>query len=99
MVHLGIHSKRLDSEEVVGMVKKVKVRTPTGKVVIRKRRPLPKRARCARCGKALHGVPKLRPAQLRKLPKSRRRPSRAYGGYLCASCARELFREKARSLS
>lgn len=56
----------------------------------------PKIAKCANCGKKLQGVPRLQPSKLRKLPKSRRKPNRPYGGYLCSECMRELFRKKVR---
>jgi large subunit ribosomal protein L34e len=79
-------------------VVKMKVRLPSGKLAVKKkwRRAVP--ARCAVCGKQLHGVPRLRAAEMRKLPKSKRRPERPYGGYLCSECSRELFREKARKI-
>ena len=40
----------------------------------------PKYAHCPITGQILHGVPRLRPAQVRKLTKTQRRPSRPYGG-------------------
>lgn len=53
------------------------------------------RAKCARCKKPLAGVPS-RQKELRKLPKTKKRPTRPYGGYLCSSCMRELIKEKVR---
>ena len=78
------------------MVKKFKRRIPSGKVVIRKKTEKPEIARCAICKKPLHGIPRFSVSQIRKLSKSNRRPSRAYGGNLCSSCAREVFKDKAR---
>lgn len=43
-----------------------------------RRKPSP--AHCPVTGEVLRGVPCLRPAQIRKLPKSARRPNRPYGG-------------------
>ncbi len=77
--------------------KKVKKKIPSG-VTIHYRRKKPNKAKCGRCGKELHGVPRLRPIQLNKLPKTKKRPERPYGGNLCSSCMRELMREKARSV-
>jgi large subunit ribosomal protein L34e len=77
---------------------KVKVRTPSGRIVINLRRRKPSFAECAVCGKQLHGIPRLVSAQMKKLPKTKRRPERPYGGYLCSTCSRELFREKARKI-
>ncbi len=77
--------------------RKVKVRTPGGRVVIHyePRRPGP--ARCAICGRPLHGVPRLRPVELRKLAKTEKRPERPYGGYICPRCLARLYREAIRS--
>ena len=76
------------------MAKKIKVRTPGGKVKIVKRREKVGPARCAECGTPLHGIPRLVPSKMRKLPKSRRKVNRPYGGYLCTRCMRELFKKK-----
>lgn len=73
-------------------VKKIRVRTPSGRIVIRARRERFSKAKCVGCGKELHGVT----TGVRNLAKSDRRPSRAYGGYYCSSCVREVLREKAR---
>jgi large subunit ribosomal protein L34e len=78
---------------------KIKRRTPTGRVVIKIKKKKPKIAKCARCGKPLHGVPRLNPTELRKLAKTEKRPERVYGGYYCSSCTRELLKEKARELN
>ncbi|MDI6806759.1 MAG: 50S ribosomal protein L34e [Candidatus Aenigmarchaeota archaeon] len=80
------------------MFKIVKRRTPTGRIVLVRGRKRPRIAICARCKKPLHGVPIKIPSEIRRLSKSKRRPSRPFGGYLCSSCAREYFREKARKI-
>jgi large subunit ribosomal protein L34e len=77
---------------------RIKKRIPTGKVVIKVKKKKPKIAKCALCGKPLHGVPRLRPSEMRKLAKTEKRPERPYGGYLCSRCSREFFREKARKI-
>ncbi len=76
-----------------------KIRTPGGRTASRfeKRRPSP--ARCAICGRILNGVPRLRPVDLRKLPKTSRRPERPYGGYICPQCLAKLLKEAVRSSS
>ena len=78
-------------------LKRSQKRVPGGRTVTHYRRKKPSIAKCSMCGKELKGVPRLRPSNLRKLPKSQRRPSRPYGGNLCSSCMRKLFREKART--
>ena len=75
---------------------KVKRRTPGGRIAVHKRKRKPKIARCAICKKPLHGVPRLRPSKLRNIAKSKRRPERMFGGYLCSKCMRETLKEKAR---
>ncbi len=75
-------------------MRRVKVRTPGGRVVIRYEKRRPSHARCAVCGKPLHGVPRLRPSEIRKLSKTERRPERPYGGYLCSECMRKMFKMK-----
>jgi large subunit ribosomal protein L34e len=69
-------------------------RTPGGDVVIHFEKRKPKPARCARCGRPLGGVPRLRPSELRKLPKTAKRPERPYGGVLCGTCLAELIFEE-----
>ena len=61
-------------------------------------RKKPGKARCADCGKALPGVPRERPATMRNLAKTRKRPSRPYGGTLCSGCMRKKMVERARGL-
>jgi large subunit ribosomal protein L34e len=68
-------------------------RTPGGRLVVHYEKRKPNPARCAKCGKPLNGVPRLRPSRLRKLSKTAKRPERPYGGVYCASCLAELLRE------
>lgn len=68
--------------------RRVKVKTPGGRVVIHYRKRLPGKAKCV-CGKELHAVPRLRPYKMRKLAKTKKRPERPYGGVLCSKCMRE----------
>jgi large subunit ribosomal protein L34e len=78
---------------------KVKIRLPSGKTAFKKKLKKASPAKCAVCGKPLQGIPRLRQAEARKLPKSKRKPERPYGGYLCSECTREIFKEKARKIS
>ncbi len=76
--------------------RRVYVRTPGGETVVHyeKRRPGP--ARCAICGRPLAGVPRLRPVELRKLPKTKKRPERMFGGVLCPDCLTKLLKKSIR---
>ena len=73
----------------------VKTKTPTGVAVHRKKRK-PSAKKCAECGKALHGIPRLITSKFKNLSKSKKRPERAYGGVLCSSCSRKKIIEKVR---
>lgn len=79
-------------------LKRTQMKVPGGRTVTHYRRRNPSIAKCGKCGKPLSGVPRIRPSDLRKLPKSQRRPERPYGGNLCSECMREVFREKVREL-
>lgn len=79
---------------MVRKIKKIKKRTPSGKSVVRKGKRKPSMAKCANCGAPLHGTPRLKPIKLKRLPKSKRRPNRPYGGNLCSRCTRELLKSR-----
>ncbi len=71
------------------MKRKARVRVAT-RTITRVVRATPKIAKCAICKKPLHGIPR----NVKKLPKSKKRVSRIYGGYLCSKCSRELIKRK-----
>ena len=73
---------------------KKRVSTPGGRVTARFVKKKPSYAKCARCRKPLHGVPRGLPSEIAKLPKTKKRPERPYGGYLCSSCTRKSIKEK-----
>ena len=73
------------------------VKTPGGRLVIRHVRKNPKLASCSNCGRKLQGVPRIRPEYLKRTVRTERRPERPYGGNLCSSCMREMFRVKSRT--
>jgi len=77
-------------------LRRVKKRVPGNRSVMRFEKRKPEKAKCGKCGKPLSGVPRLIPSRIRKLPKTKRRPERPYGGYLCSKCTRELFKKKVR---
>jgi large subunit ribosomal protein L34e len=77
-------------------LRKIFVKTPGGKTTIHYKRRKPKAAHCGKCGAVLKGVARERPYKMRKMAKSKKRPSRPYGGILCTRCMRSLFIKKAR---
>jgi large subunit ribosomal protein L34e len=54
--------------------------------------------KCASCGRRLGGVGKLG-VQIRRLPKTGKRPERLYGGYVCSTCLREWIKQASRGFS
>lgn len=46
----------------------------------------PERPRCSVCGAKLSGVPSLSALGMKNASKSKKRPNRPYGGYLCPTC-------------
>merc|ERR1711912_210745 len=68
--------------------KKRIVKTPGGRLVYQHVQKKAKGPKCGDCGKAIIGVPRLRPVEYRRLKKRERRVNRAYGGSRCATCVR-----------
>ncbi|HID80249.1 MAG TPA: 50S ribosomal protein L34e [Ignisphaera sp.] len=77
-------------------MKRVIRRTPGGRVVIHYERRKNTVMRCGRCGAILNGVP-IKDSERRKLPKTKKRPERMFGGVLCARCLKEILKEAVRS--
>ena len=76
-----------------GNVKKKMVRVPSGETRMRVVKEKTKGARCAVCGKKLNAVPN-DSSKLRKLPKTKKRPERMYGGVLCHSCLEKKIKQE-----
>jgi len=52
---------------------------------------------CALCEKVLHGVPhSKKPSEVRKLAKTKRRPSAIFAGVLCNQCRAQIAEEAAK---
>ena len=75
--------------------KKYKVKTPGGKNVTHFKKKRPSHDKCGKCGAKLNR-PKLNVKQLKRLPKTKKRPERPFPN-LCSSCMREHFKNKVRS--
>jgi len=69
-------------------LKRVKRKAPSGDVRIAYKRVRPSLAKCAECRKPLAGTVRARPAKA-GMAKTSKRPTRLYGGYLCAGCAKQ----------
>ncbi|HMF32881.1 MAG TPA: 50S ribosomal protein L34e [Candidatus Lokiarchaeia archaeon] len=70
-----------------------KSRIPSGHAVIHYRRHKPAFAHCKYCGAKLNGVPRQRPAEIRAIAHSSRRPERPYAGNLCPRCLARAIRK------
>ncbi len=81
-----------------GNVKRINRRTPGGRRTVIYKRKKHSPARCAICGAILAGVPTGSPGEIRGLPKTKRRPNRRYGGYLCPKCMRLKVSEEIRGM-
>ena len=78
-------------------LRRVKVKTPGGKTVMHYRRRKPNAAKCGSCGAVLKGIARERPYKMRKMAKSKKRPTRPYAGVLCSKCLKAKLIKKARS--
>ncbi|MEA1993980.1 MAG: 50S ribosomal protein L34e [Euryarchaeota archaeon] len=77
-------------------LKRKSVKTPGKRAVVHFKKKKHSKRVCAECGAELHGVSRGTPNEIKKLSKSKKRPVRPYGGYLCSSCMRKLIKEKVR---
>ena len=75
-------------------MRRVFVKTPGGVTKLHYRQRKPSKAKCAGCGKILQGTPHKKTSKQKNLPKTKKRPSRPYGGVLCSACMRKQMREK-----
>jgi large subunit ribosomal protein L34e len=75
--------------------KQVSTATTTKQRVVKRK---PSRAKGKETGEHLHGVPRGRPVDLKRMTKSQRRPDRPYGGVLSGKAMRQRFKEQARNL-
>ena len=78
-------------------LRRVYRKVPGGRTVLHYEKQKSKTGHCALCGAVLKGIPRKRPSMMRKLSKAEKRPSRPYGGNLCARCMRKKMIEKARA--
>ncbi|MGC8678821.1 MAG: 50S ribosomal protein L34e [Fervidicoccaceae archaeon] len=79
--------------------KRVKVRTPGGRLVLHvssRKKDLPI---CSLCGKPLRGTAFGEIVKMRKHSLSSKRPNRYYGGVICHRCLAVLIKAEVRKLS
>lgn len=79
-------------------MRKVFVRTPSGKTVERYTLRKPSKPVCPITGQKLHGIPHKRPTAHKNLSKTQKRPQRAFGGVLSSRASRRIIQTKARNM-
>lgn len=77
--------------------KRKQVRTPGGDLKTVYTRKRPAKAQCAECGRPLAGVPRVKETEMKKIPKSSRRPERPFGGVLCSICSRKEIKNRVKA--
>jgi len=77
-------------------LRRLQIKVPGGATRLHYRERKPGKAKCNSCGSILKGVPRERNLKMHKLPKTKKRPERPYGGNLCSKCMRSLIVEKVR---
>ena len=74
-------------------LRRIKTRT-ISKTVLHYKKRKPSKHKCGNCGKILIGIPHKIKSRFKNLPKTKKRPSRPYGGVLCSSCMRKEILSK-----
>jgi large subunit ribosomal protein L34e len=77
--------------------RRIKKKMPGGKVKLTYEKRKPGLPKCALCGAELKGMSRLRDFKSRNTPKTKKRPERLYGGFLCANCVRQKLKAEARA--
>jgi len=75
-------------------LRRVYTKLSGSKVVVHYKKRKPSKAVCNECGAVLMGVPRERPYNMQNMAKTKKRPSRPYGGVLCSKCMRAKLKEK-----
>jgi len=77
-------------------LRRLQIKVPGGRTVLHYKERKPGKAKCGSCGSILTGVKRERNLKMHKLPKTKKRPERPYGGNLCSRCTRSLIIGKVR---
>ena len=71
-------------------------KTPGSKTVVHYKKKKISKAKCASCGKALPGTMAKVASKVKNAFKTKKRPTRPFGGNLCSACMRRKLIRKAR---
>ena len=75
-------------------LRRVFVKSPSGNNKIQYKTRKHSKPTCTSCGKNLQGVPHTMASNLKKITRSKKTPSRPFGGQLCSSCSRKEIIER-----
>lgn len=78
-------------------LKRKKVVTPGNNVVVHYERKKIGVARCQLTGQVLNGMPRVKKNKLKHMPKSKKRPTRPFGGVLSPVAMKRIMIERARN--
>ena len=76
-------------------MKLIQRRVPGGRTAVHTKRDKTSKHKCAICKGLLHGTPRGTPVEINRTKKSRRSPSRPFGGQLCTKCTRKVINLRA----
>jgi len=77
-------------------LRKVFRKTPGARTVVHYKKKIPAKPKCAVCRAVLKGVARANANELRRMPKTMKRPQRPFGGILCSRCSRNELKKLAR---
>tara|TARA_Y100000310_G_scaffold342247_1_gene444594 strand:- start:13884 stop:14150 length:267 start_codon:yes stop_codon:yes gene_type:complete len=77
-------------------LRRLQIKVPGGQTKSHYRERKHKLGRCHVTGQTLKGVLRERPDDMKRFSKSKKRPSRPYGGNLSSSAMRDVFKKKTR---
>ena len=76
--------------------KRMNVRVPSGKSVVKYKAEKPAIAKCQLTGQKLNGVPRASKKELQHMSKSQKRPSRPFGGALSPAAMKRVLISRVR---
>ena len=76
--------------------RRIKVKTPGNRNTTHYVKRKPSKAKCGNCGRPLLGVTRVRASELKRIPKTQKRPQRPFGGVLCSVCSKRVIIDRTR---
>jgi len=89
--HKDCNRKLLKAFFLHKTMKLIQRRVPGGRTAVHTKREKTSKHKCAICKGLLHGTPRGTRVDIKRIKKSRRSPSRPFGGQLCTQCTRKVI--------